>query len=227
MKKSLLSISVILMVSLLLGCTNSDSSPSDAAADTGIDEASQDIAIPSWVIWLADHWGADAETWVEMAGSSDGGDIEWWLRSSDLYGDSAKTWNHVSAAYSIEPVAIPTDCDRLDNAEDRKQLAEAFASRLMSGLCEKNELWSFQITEYIISKTATEKSIRYEPEEEEIWVRYFWADFKFDGLISPIAWGNTGDFVGDDSFGMYEMVLEDGNCVFYPVYSDNRQRVVQ
>lgn len=97
MKKSLLSISVILMVSLLIGCTNSDSSPSDAAADTGIDEASQDIAIPSWVIWLANHWGADAETWVEMAGSSDGGDIEWWLRSSDLYGDSAKTWNHVSA----------------------------------------------------------------------------------------------------------------------------------
>lgn len=97
----------------------------------------------------------------------------------------------------------------------------------MSGLCEKNELWSFQIIEYIISKIATEKSIRYEPEEEEIWVCYFWADFKFDGLISPIAWGNTGDFVGDDSFGMYEMVPEDGNCVFYPVYSDNRQRVVQ
>jgi len=227
MRKPLLSIFVLLLVSLMIGCADSASPPPDAP-DAGIGKASRDAAIPSWVTWLANHWGADVETWVEMAGSSDGGDIEWWLRSSDLYGDhSAKTWNHVAATYSMEPIAIPTDCDSLDDPEERDQLAEAFASQLMDGLCENNELWSFQITEYIISKLVTEKSIRYAPEEEDIWVCCFWADFKFDGLISPIAWGNTGDFVGDDPCGMYEMVLEGGSCVFYPVYSDNRQRVVQ
>ena len=86
--------------------------------------------------------------------------------------------------------------------------------------------WSFRITEYKISKIVTEKVSR-DDFEQEIWTCFFLADFKFGGIISPVAHGNTGEFVGAESFGMYEMSLADGSCTFYPIYSDTFQRISQ
>lgn len=196
-----------------------------------IDNPSVDYNPPSaseqdWVTWLANHWDADSTTWIELANLNNNGDIEDWLSTSDLYGYSAKVWNNIDAARSINPIIIPTDCDNLNNTAIREYLAKTFSVQLMDELCKNVPSWSFQITEYKISKIVTEKASRNDS-EQEIWICFFLADFKFDGIISPIAHGNTNEFVGAESFGMYEMSLADGNCIFYPVYSDTYQRVSQ
>lgn len=217
-------LSLVYIVVLITGCTNSNPHKLGDQNDLSVDNGSQNTNDSNWISWLADHWNADATTWIETANSSCGGDVEEWLSSSSIYGYSQKIWNNVDAAHSIDPIIVSTDCDTLDDSVKREQLAKEFSIQLMDALCKNNESWSFQITEYTIDKVVTEKVSR-DDLSETIWICFFFADFKFNGIISPIAIGNTDTFVGAESFGTYEMVLEDGNCIFYPIYSDNFQRI--
>ena len=216
--------SILLLVCIILSIRATQQS--ETIYSSSVDSAPPNTSEQDWITYLAHHWDADPTTWIELATLNNNGDVEAWLSSSDLYGYSAKTWNHIDAARSINPITIPTDCDDLDVAATREYLAESFSVRLMDELCKDNPLWSFQITEYKISKIVTEKVSR-DDFEQEIWTCFFLADFKFDGIISPLAHGNTDEFVGAESFGMYEMSLADGNCIFYPIYSDSFQRISQ
>ena len=216
--------SILLIVCIIL-CIRA-TQQSETIYSSSVDHTSPNTSEQDWITYLAHHWDAEPATWIELAALNHNGDVEAWLSSSDRYGYSAKTWNHIDAARSIDPITIPADCDDLDVAATRDYLAEAFSVRLMDELCKDNPLWSFQITEYKISKIVTEKVSR-DDFGQEIWKCFFLADFKFNGIISPIARGNTDEFVGAESFGMYEMSLADGNCTFYPIYSDTFQRISQ
>lgn len=232
--------SVLLLLLFVVGCTTKQSvqqppqnaeppaEPPAVATENQNGKYKPDsntlVTEQSWITWLANHWNADAETWVDAANSNCNGDVEAWLQESARYSERSKCWNHISATYTIDPIAISTEYISLDDEPVRNELAKSFSTRLMDELCKSDESRSFQITEYIVSQIVTENIFRDES-SENIWVCYFWADFKFDGVILPIGYGNNGEFIGAEPCGVYEMILEDGNCTFYPVYSDNYQRV--
>lgn len=113
-------LSLVYIVVLIAGCTNSNPHKLGNQNDLSVDNGSQNTNDSNWISWLADHWNADATTWIETADSSCGGDVEEWLSSSSIYGYSQKIWNNVDAAHSIDPIIVSTDCDTLDDSVKRE-----------------------------------------------------------------------------------------------------------
>ena len=190
-----------LAVLLLSGCKNTPVEPIKK----------DDPALPEWIQWLAQNWGASAEDWAASAQDTD---IELWLRENETYGEGAKCWTVESAIQTVNDLSFEEE-RQAETEEDWEKVGQDLFEKLAAELSTPNGNRSFCFRDVKNYDVHTEYN-----KEAKQWTVWGSAEVSYDGIILPAGTTDKNSYF-KISFGSFWINQEGNRYTLHPTGTDH------
>ena len=191
----------LLAMLLLSGCKNTPVEPIKK----------DDPALPEWVQWLAQNWGASAEDWTA---SAQGTDIELWLRENETYGEGAKCWTIESALQTVNDLSVEEE-KQAETEEDWEKVGQDLFEKLAAQLSTPNENRSFCFRDVKNYEVHTEYH-----EDAKQWTVWGIAEVSYDGIILPTGVTDQNIYL-KINFGSFRIDQDGNRYTLHPTGTDH------